>query len=269
MDIRLNGKPHSIASASLHALVDELGRGGEGLVAILNGYQTAEDLSLAENDEIVLLNKCEPPPEEAMEAMLSARHTPGVYAKAKAARVAVAGLGGLGSHIALALARTGIGQLHLIDFDTVEPSNLNRQQYRLCHLGMPKAHALRDEIAEINPYVCVKTDVLRLTEANAARMLSEDDIVCEAFDAPEEKAMLVNAILANCPEKFVVASSGMAGFGSANMIKTRKAAKRLYICGDGETGARPGRGLMAPRVMVCAGHQANMVLRIILGELEI
>lgn len=58
------------------------------------------------------------------------------------ARVAVAGLGGLGSNIAVMLARSGIGHLLLVDFDTVDVTNLNRQMYMIPHLGRPKAEAL-------------------------------------------------------------------------------------------------------------------------------
>lgn len=268
MKIRVNGNPCETESIGLYDLRKELGAGGENLVVILNGYQTQEDIAIHGGDEIVLIQKGELPPQEAMEAMLCARHTPGVYEKVKAAHVAVAGLGGLGSQIALALARTGVGNLHLIDFDVVEPSNLNRQQYRICHLGMPKAQALLQEIGEINPYVCVTAERLRLTEQNCMDTLRGDDIICEAFDVPEAKAMLVNTVLAECPEKYVVSASGMAGYGSGNEIRTRRVMKNLYVCGDGETGAKPGCGLMAPRVGICAGHQANMVLRIILNELE-
>ena len=58
--------------------------------------------------------------------MMAARHTPFVHERVKSAKVGIAGLGGLGSNIAVMLARTGIGELVLADFDLVEPSNLNR-----------------------------------------------------------------------------------------------------------------------------------------------
>lgn len=263
-NIRVNGKPLATDAASLYALREK----GAETVVILNGYQTAEDLPLKDGDEVVLVRKGEFPPRDAFEAMLCARHTPGVYEKVKNARVAVAGLGGLGSAVALHLARTGVGYLHLIDFDVVEPSNLNRQQYRVSHLGLPKAEALRLEIADVNPFVRVEAECVRLNGQNAAKLLKHDKIVCEAFDDPEAKAMLVNALLSECPETYIVASSGMAGYGSANEIRTRRAMNRLYICGDEKTGAQPGCGLMSPRVGVCAGHQANMALRIILDEME-
>ncbi len=86
------------------------------------------------------------PPQDEFESLMCARHTPHVFEKVKSAKVAIAGLGGLGSNIAVNLARTGVGNLHLIDFDIVEPSNLNRQQYKVKHLGLYKTEALKNEI---------------------------------------------------------------------------------------------------------------------------
>ena len=81
--------------------------------------------------------------------------------------------------------------------------------------------------------------------------------------------MLVNIALEDLPGVKIVAASGMAGFSSSNSIKTKRPMERLYVCGDLETGAGIGTGLMAPRVQICAGHQANMVLRLLVGEEEI
>ncbi|MBC8528543.1 sulfur carrier protein ThiS adenylyltransferase ThiF [Christensenellaceae bacterium NSJ-44] len=266
MRIRLNGQWKTCDVRRLHALREaECGPEAQDFITIYNGFATPEDQPLQEGDEIVLIRRGEMPPPEAFEAMLSARHTPGVYQKVKKARVAVAGLGGLGSAIALALARTGVGQLHLIDFDRVEPSNLNRQQYRICQLGLYKAQALKEEIGQIDPYIKVQADCLRLTAENAAQVLARDEIICEAFDGAQDKAMLVDTVLGQLPGRPIVAASGMAGYDSANAIVTRRLGENLYLCGDGHSAARPGWGLMAPRVAVCAGHQANMVLRLILG----
>lgn len=207
--------------------------------------------------------------QDDFEAMLSARYTPCVHAKVKQARVAVAGLGGLGSNTAVALARTGVGQLHLVDCDVVEPSNLNRQHYRIKHLGMPKTEALRLEIEEINPFITVKVDMVQVTASNAAQLFAQDEIVCEAFDDPEAKAVLINSLLESFPNKKIVAGSGMAGYESSNTIRTKRFMKNLYLCGDGITEVGIGRGLMAPRVSICAGHQANMAVRLILGIEEV
>lgn len=269
MRIRLNGKDYETQAESLHALCRELGLEREDRVVILDGYQSNEDLPLHSEAVVAVIEKGELPPEDCLEELLCARHTPGVHEKVKKARVAVAGLGGLGSNIALSLARTGVGTLHLVDFDVVEPSNLNRQQYRISHLGLAKAEALKQEIAEVNPFVRVEAETLRVTEENAPALFKEDPIVCEAFDNPEAKAMLVNTLLTQCPEKTLVAASGMAGYGSGNRIKTRRIMENFYLCGDEETEARAGCGLMAPRVAICAGHQANAVLRAILGKKDV
>lgn len=132
---------------------------------------------------------------EQIQCALRERHSAGVQEKLDHARVAVAGLGGLGSNVAFALARIGVGHLHLIDFDRVDLTNLNRQQYFLRHLGMYKTDALKEELLQINPYLDIRTDCIRVTENNLPELFAEDPIVCEAFDSPEAKAMLVNGIL--------------------------------------------------------------------------
>ena len=197
---------------------------------------------------------------------LCQRHSPIVQEKLNQARVAVAGLGGLGSHVALSLARIGVGHLHLIDFDRVDVTNLNRQQYFIRHLGQWKTDALKEQIQEIDPYLDVQIDCIKVTEKNLKELFEKDEIICEAFDVPENKAMLANGILTIFPDKRLVAASGMAGFGDSNQIHTRKVSERFYLCGDEHSEPADGRGLMAPRVAVCAGHQANLIVRLILGE---
>lgn len=205
---------------------------------------------------------------ETFYAALVSRHGEERQKKFDAARVAVCGLGGLGSNIAVALARAGVGHLHLIDFDMVEPSNLNRQQYAAAQVGIPKAEALRDNIAAINPYCEVKAETVRIADGNIAALFADDDIVCEAFDSAEEKAMLVSGVMEAFPDKPVVAASGMAGLASANAITTKRVSRRLYVCGDGTTDMDDGLGLYGARVLVCAAHQATMALRIIDGQQE-
>jgi len=205
---------------------------------------------------------------ETFRAALVARHGAARQAKFDAARVAVCGLGGLGSNVAIALARAGVGHLHLIDFDRVEPSNLNRQQYAAAQVGLPKAEALRANLAAVNPFCDVMAETVRVTSENLAALLTDDDIVCEAFDRAEAKAMLVSGVLEAFPEKSVVAASGMSGLASANAITTRRLSKRLYLCGDGTTDVDDGLGLYGARVLVCAAHQATMILRLIDGTEE-
>ena len=200
---------------------------------------------------------------------LIARHGSELHQRFSAASVAVCGLGGLGSSIAIALARAGIGRLLLIDFDRVDITNLHRQQYKAEQLGRYKTEALRENLAEIAPYTEIRTVTARLTEENLAELLHGADIVCEAFDDAEAKAMLVNGVLGQLPGCYLVAASGMAGMDTPNRIRTRKITKRFYLCGDGVSEVSDTTGLFAPRVMLCAAHQAHTVLRILAGEYEV
>ena len=208
------------------------------------------------------------PSREVMREALNIRHGEELQAKISAARVAVCGLGGLGSNIAIALARAGVGHLHLIDFDRVDLTNLNRQQYAVGQLGQYKTDALRETLSLVSPYCDVTCDTVRVTEENLPDLLRNEDYICEAFDRAEAKAMLVSGVLEHFPEKYLVAGSGLAGLGSANTIQTRRVSKRFYLCGDGTSDSSVGLGLVASRVLVCAAHEANMILRLIAGETE-
>lgn len=263
MKIQLNGKTVETDCKTLFELRDR--HFSPDCIAISNGFQTSQDMPLSEGDSVSIIKKGVMPSRDELESMMAARHTPAVHERVKKARVAVCGLGGLGSNIAVMLARTGGGFLKLIDFDIVEPSNLNRQNYYVKHLGMFKSDALCQQIGEINPFIETCGVTAKITRENAKELLNDCDIICEAFDDPAAKAMLTETVLSEMPEKKLVCGSGMAGFDSANSIQTRHIFKNLYMCGDSESEAKPGNGLMAPRVSVCAGHQANMILRLIMG----
>ena len=96
------------------------------------------------------------PTREEMEQAFKMRHGKELQEKFSSAVVAVCGLGGLGSHIAEALARAGIGKLILIDFDYVDVSNLHRQQYKATQVGKSKTEAMEENLKEIAPYLKAK-----------------------------------------------------------------------------------------------------------------
>ena len=200
---------------------------------------------------------------------LIARHGQELHDRFSSATAAICGLGGLGSNIAIALARAGIGRLILVDFDRVDITNLHRQQYKAEQIGEYKTEALAANLLEISPYTEVKGVTEKVTEDNFLELLEGADIVCEAFDNAEAKAMLVNGVLQKLPECYLVAASGMAGMGSPNRIETRRITDRFYLCGDGVSDVEETMGLVAPRVMLCAAHQAQTVLRILAGEYEV
>ena len=201
---------------------------------------------------------------EQLDQAFDARFPEEMQTKLRNARVAVAGLGGLGSNIAVMLARSGVGELLLVDFDTVDVTNLNRQMYLIPQLGKPKAEALPEILYQINPYLTYRSVCIKVTPDNVKELFSEYPIVCEAFDKPDQKAMLVRELLMQCPETTVVSGNGMAGYADANEIRTCQVMKRLYVCGDQSTDAGNGIGLIAPRVAVCAAHEANKVLQLIM-----
>lgn len=198
-----------------------------------------------------------------LEQAMRRRFGKALYEKLRFGKVTIAGLGGLGSHIAVMLARCGVGQLRLIDFDRVELTNINRQIYELNDIGRYKADALQDRLARINPYLTVYTHIEKVTPDNLRKLFGDAAVVCEAFDDPVQKAMLVNGILTEFPAKPIVAASGLAGFGDCNAIQTHRFWENLYICGDGSSEVSDTLGLLAPRVMVCAGHQANKVIELL------
>lgn len=208
------------------------------------------------------------PTKEEMRKALELRQGKVLRQKFSAATIAVCGLGGLGSNIAVSLARAGIGKLILIDFDRVDVTNLHRQQYKASQIGMYKTEALSENLKEIAPYIELEVHALRIDENTTLELLEDADIICEAFDNAEAKAMLTSLVLEAFPDKFFVAASGMAGLGSSNAIQTRRVSKRFYLCGDGKSDVAESGSLVASRVMLCAAHQAHTVLRILAEQFE-
>lgn len=208
------------------------------------------------------------PTKEELQKSLQMRYGAKLQQKFENAYVAICGLGGLGSHIGVFLARAGIGHLHLIDYDRVDLSNINRQQYELSQIGKLKTEALAENLKKINPYCYVSYDSVSITAENVKDLLQQEDIICEAFDKAEEKAMIAQKIREIYPQKVLISGSGMAGIHSSNLIKSRKISKNWYICGDESNDVADEIGLLAPRVALCAAHEAHMVLRILAGRVE-
>ncbi|WP_170020159.1 sulfur carrier protein ThiS adenylyltransferase ThiF [Campylobacter sp. RM16190] len=234
-------------------------------IFILNGFATSENLDIKDGANIVLIKRGVMPEAGILRSMIEARNTPELNDALKHSCIGVAGLGGLGSNIAISLARVGVAKLVLVDFDVVEPSNLNRQYYFIKHIGMKKAEALKSMISEINPFVNVITHDIFLDSSNVAEIFAPCSIICEAFDNVASKTMIVNEAGASLKDKQIIAASGMAGYHSSNLIKTIKFAKNVHICGDLNNAAKAGQGLMAPRVAICANHQANLAIRLMMN----
>ncbi|MEW6218820.1 MAG: sulfur carrier protein ThiS adenylyltransferase ThiF [Thermodesulfobacteriota bacterium] len=232
---------------------------------IVNGFPASPDQTLADGDEVALIRRGEIPDAGEMRHLLHARHTPGVHARIEAATVGIMGLGGLGSMVAVALARIGVGTLILADFDVVEPSNLNRQQYFIDQIGEKKTSALAATLRRVSPCIRVATRDVLLSEENIPEVFAGVQVLAECFDSAPMKAAALRAVRLAMPGVAYVGASGLAGFGDNNTIRTRRLAPRIYLVGDEISAAQPGRGLMAPRVGIAAHQQANQILRLLLG----
>ena len=184
-----------------------------------------------------------------------------------ARRVGLAGAGGLGSNCAAALARAGVGHLVLADFDRVSPDNLDRQFFFLEQVGRLKVDALAENLRRIDAGLDLTTLPERLDAQRAVAAFADCDVVVEALDDADAKAMLIEALLADRPGRPVVAASGIAGWGASGKLAVRKSGS-LVVIGDENLGVDGSHPPMAPRVGAVACLQANEVLEILLGPME-
>jgi sulfur carrier protein ThiS adenylyltransferase len=193
---------------------------------------------------------------------------PAVRTRLAQAHVAVIGCGGLGSNAAAMLVRSGVLELTLIDFDVVEESNLNRQLFFRDQLGMPKTEALAATLRRIRDDLTLHLVNRRVTETDLFGLVEDADVVIEAVDGAEAKAMIANVLLRERSSVPLVSASGIAGFDSANGIVSERVGEDFYLVGDLTSDVRDELPLMASRVMIAAAHEAHAAIRILLGYPE-
>lgn len=189
------------------------------------------------------------------------------YKKLKKATVGIAGLGGLGSTVAAALARTGVGKLIIVDLDRIEKSNLKRQHYFLNQLGEYKTDATIENLKQINPDVKIEEHKQRLTAESVPEIFTNADVIAECFDKAEEKKMIVETVLTKMQKPIIVTVSGLAGYGRSNEIVTRRISKRMIVVGDNKSGTNLNLPLTAGRVWIAASHQANAIVEVLIDEI--
>ncbi|HON12172.1 MAG TPA: sulfur carrier protein ThiS adenylyltransferase ThiF [Chitinispirillaceae bacterium] len=178
--------------------------------------------------------------------------------------VGIAGAGGLGSNCASILVRCGFERFTIVDFDLVSPSNLNRQFYFPDQIGKPKVESIRENLLRINPGLSLATFQCKVTGNNIEELFGDCDLVVEAFDNPESKAMLAEVLISK--DRPVVSVSGIGGYGNADGIVSRKIKPNFYLVGDGVSEVNSTVKPYAPRVMVAAAKQADIVLSLVLGK---
>ena len=180
------------------------------------------------------------------------------------AKVGIAGAGGLGSNVAMLLVRAGMKKLVIADFDIVNESNLNRQFFFRRQLGEKKIAALAENLRMIESDLDLSLHDVRLTPENADFVFAGCNVVVEAFDSAEAKAMLLHSLLPT--GKPIVSATGLAGWGRSNDIRVRKVGRNLILVGDQTRDVRDGFASVGVRDGIAAAMQANSVVSILLGE---
>jgi sulfur carrier protein ThiS adenylyltransferase len=187
--------------------------------------------------------------------------------KLKGTCIGIAGCGGLGSNCAMALARVGVGTLVIVDFDSVSLENLNRQYYFLDQVGQKKVLALRENIRKVNPDIEVQAHDVRLGPDEIVHIFKNCQVIIEAFDRADMKLMIIETVTERFPDKFIIAGSGLAGYGENNALRTRRLGN-LFICGDETSEVSEEMPPLAPRVGIVAAMQANQAMEIVMNDLE-
>lgn len=264
MKIRMNEKEVNWSgNSSVGAVRDSYKPDAD--VMLCDGAPVGANFPIKENCSVVLIKRGETPSKEEMAALMRSRNPDYFLPALSNSTIAIGGAGGLGSAVAISLARSFVGTLIIADFDVVEPSNLNRQHYFVDQIGMAKVDALKENLLRINPYLNVVVHNQRITAENVVEIFGDADIVAECFDTAAAKAMLTENVLAKmkCP---FVAVSGVAGHADVENIVSRKIGSRMVLIGDGVSAAEPGRGLTAAKVGVAANLQACKIIEILVDK---
>jgi len=185
------------------------------------------------------------------------------FKRLREVRVGIAGAGGLGSNCAAHLVRVGFRKMRLIDFDVVEAGNLDRQFYFADQVGMYKVEALRRNLLRITPDLDLDIEVIKIEKTSVRDLFSDCAIVAECLDRAEEKSALVSELL--FLKKFVVAVSGLGGYGSSDDIRVHPVKENLVLIGDlqSDIAFRPA---LSPRVAIAAAKQADVILQHVLSQ---
>jgi len=180
----------------------------------------------------------------------------------RSAKIGIGGAGGLGSNVAIILTRTGFENFSIIDKDTIEASNLNRQQYFMDDIGSSKVETLRKHLLKINPDINCKVFNKKWTPDLQENILEDCTLIVEAFDGAEDKSRFVEYYQEKAD--FVISGNGMAGLIEKKPLGIKRIAN-VFIVGDNKTDTACGNPPLAPRVITCAAMMAEVVLDLTLG----
>jgi len=169
-------------------------------------------------------------------------------------KIGIAGVGGIGSNVAVNLVRSGIGNLKIVDFDRVDASNLNRQFYFHDQIGRLKVEALAENLRRIRPEAAIEAVAARIDVTNCRSIFADCDLIVEGFDRQTDKKMLLEAF---GTDRIVVSACGIAGSDLAT-IRTRRLGT-CSIVGDFSTDCASAP-LFAHKVATIANHMSAIIL---------
>lgn len=178
----------------------------------------------------------------------------------KKAKVLILGCGGLGTNLCFLLAKSGVGHIKIVDYDTVEYSNLNRQIYRPTDIGKRKVDAFEEICNEFVPFCDISFENIKVTEDNVDCLTDGYDVVLEALDDEYAKSLVLEHFIAT--DKKLISVSGIGGVDMLD-IKIKK-MNNIVVCGDFKT--KTDIGLYYPNVMMAASTQAIIALNWLLEE---
>lgn len=175
----------------------------------------------------------------------------------KESLIGIAGIGGIGSNVAKILVRSGALNLKIVDFDHIEPSNLNRQFYFFSQIGKPKTEMLEKNLKKINPNINISKEMVRVSKKNIKAVFSECEIIVEGFDLKENKIMLMEEL--GEKKRLIVSASGIAGDNMKD-IQVKKLGQNCYIAGD-FCSDNNDFDIFPPKVFCVASIMAGIVLK--------
>ncbi len=176
-------------------------------------------------------------------------------------KIGIAGVGGIGSNVAMHLVRSGITNLKFGDFDKIEKSNLNRQFYFEDQIGKHKAEALRENLTKIS-HGNYEYEIIKFEKDNVKEFFKDCDIVVDGFDKKEYKVLLLEEVFDG--KKILITVSGIGGIDSSN-VQIVKRMRNFYIVGDMKSDISEYK-TYSHKVNIVASRVVEVILRELYNE---
>ncbi|MDE6299140.1 MAG: HesA/MoeB/ThiF family protein [Muribaculaceae bacterium] len=182
------------------------------------------------------------------------------------ATVAIVGCGALGSMVAMQLAASGIGSLRLIDFDSIDISNLQRQLFfQTSEAGLKKVEILRERILALNPSVNVAFVETLLTERNGKSIIDGVDVVVEATDNPSSMSAIDRICEENSIPCIMAGVNGFFGQVLSCLPGSRRYSDLFPTLPESDLLPCSIAGVTAPPAAIAASIQTAEVIKYVVG----